>query len=194
MSDYSKSVIYMIKKKDDDDNENIYIGSTKDFKQRKWDHKKSCNNPNSVGYNMKVYQYIRENGGWDNFVMDVILAYPCNDKYQLKLREDEIICEINSKLNTNRANRGQKQYYQDNLDKIKEKKKKYHQKNKEKIKEQMKEYRELNEEKIKEQSKKYRKLNKEKLAEKTREYQQNNKDKIKEWNRKAYLKRRNNSE
>ena len=147
MTDYSKSVIYMIKKKDDDDNENVYVGSTNDIKQRKRAHKKICNNPNLKGYNMKVYQYIRENGGWDNFVMDVILAYPCNSKKELVKREDEIMCEIKSNLNNIRAKRSIKEWRIDNRDKIKERDKKWYEDNKDKVLEKNKKYRELNKEK-----------------------------------------------
>ena len=135
MTDYSKSVIYMIKKKDDDDNENIYIGSTKNFTKRKWDHKKRCNNPNTKGYNLKVYQYVRDNGGWNEFVMVVIQDYPCNCREELEEREDQIMCEMNSKLNTVRAKRSKKEWRIDNLDKIKEKKKEYYQNNSDKINE-----------------------------------------------------------
>jgi hypothetical protein len=189
MSDYSKSVIYMIKKFDDDDNENVYIGSTNNFTRRKRVHKCSCNNPNSVGYNMKVYQYIRENGGWDEFNMIEIQKYPCNNKDELKEREDEIMCEIKSNLNDIRANRSKKEWYEDNRDKIKEQNKEYRELNEEKIKEyyqlnkaqlaeKAKEYRQLNKEKLAEQKKEYRKLNKEKLAEKRKDWYENNKKKL----------------
>ena len=150
MSDYSKSVIYMIKKKDYDDNENVYIGSTKNFTKRKWDHKKRCNNPNIKGYNLKVYQYVRDNGGWDNFVMDVIEDYPCNNKDELVKREDEIICKIKSNLNDRRAKRSKKEWRIDNNEKIKEYQKDYRELNKDKIAEKKKEYYELNKQNINE--------------------------------------------
>lgn len=58
--------IYIIRHKDSD---NCYIGSTKDFKDRKRQHKYNCNNENANNYNLKLYQFMRENGGWDNFDM-----------------------------------------------------------------------------------------------------------------------------
>ena len=195
MSDYLNSVIYMIKKKDDYDNENVYIGSTNNFKQRKWDHKNTCNNPNLKGYNYKIYKYIRENGGWDEFVINVIEAYPCSCKRELVKREDEIMCEIKSNLNNIRAKRSIKEYRIDNRDKIKEKNKEYYENNCDKINEYNKEYYENNKnkvlehqkdyykhnkDKVLEKNKKYRKLNEEQLAEKAKEYYKNNRDKIKE--------------
>ena len=180
MSDYLNSVIYMIKKKDDYDNKNVYIGSTKDFMKRKNCHKNGCNNPNSRGYNMKLYQYIRDNGGWDEWCMVVIQDYPCDSRDELKECEDIIMCEIKSVLNNNRANRSIKEWCIDNRDKLAEKKKEYYQNNSDKIKEQHKEYHKLNKEKINEKKKEYRKLNKDKVKERDKEYRELNKQKIEE--------------
>ena len=68
----------MLRHKDDNELENIYIGSTCNFKVRKHSHKSACNNPNNNAYNNKKYQYIRENGGWDDWIMRPIEDYPCN--------------------------------------------------------------------------------------------------------------------
>ena len=53
----------------------IYIGQTTDFTRRKSCHKQSCNNANSLGYNIRLYKFIRENGGWDHW--DMILIENC---------------------------------------------------------------------------------------------------------------------
>ena len=169
MSDYSKSVIYMIKKKDDDDNENVYIGSTNNFTRRKHQHKSNCNNPNRKQHNLKVYQYIRDNGGWDEWIMDVILNYPCDSREELEEREDIIMCEIKSVLNNNRAKRSIKEYRIDNRDKLAEQMKQYYEVNKDKVLEQTKEYYENNCDKIKEYHKKWYKNNIDKIAEKRSE-------------------------
>ena len=163
MTNYLNSVIYMLKKKDDYDNENVYIGSTYDFIRRKHSHKNSCNNPNHKDYNMKVYQYIRNNGGWNEFNMIVIENYPCNCKEELVKKEDEIICKINCKLNSNRAKRSKKERYEDNRNKIKEQSKQYYQNNKEKRLKQKKEYYENNKNKVLEQKKEYYQNNQEKI-------------------------------
>jgi len=182
MSDHSKSVVYMIKKKDDDDNENVYVGSAVDFRKRKWEHKTRCNNPNSKGYNYKIYKYIRENGGWDEWIMIIIEKYPCNNKDELVKREDEIMCKIKSNLNDRRAKRSKKEWRIDNLDKIK----KNYENNKEKILEQKKEYRENNRDKIKERDKKWYENNKEKRLEQSKKNYENNKDKKLEQKKEYY--------
>ena len=50
----------------------VYVGSTKSFRHRKYQHKCCCNKENSAKYNRKLYTTIRENGGWDNWRMVII--------------------------------------------------------------------------------------------------------------------------
>ena len=170
----------MLKKKDDYDNENVYIGSTSDFTRRKYGHKTSCNNPKSREHNLKKYQYIRENGGWDEWIMIVIENYPCNDKLELFKREDEIMCEMKSKLNDKRANRNKKKYYEDNKEHIAEYHKEWCEVNKEQRAEKAKEYQEVNKEKLTEYHKEYREANKEKI----KEWREDNKEHISKYNKK----------
>ena len=54
--DYNKTEIYKLIHKDDINNENIYIGSTTNFRTRQSQHKTSCTNEKSKKYNLKVYQ------------------------------------------------------------------------------------------------------------------------------------------
>ena len=64
-NDYKNSVIYRIYCKD----ENIkdcYIGSTKCFIDR-FNFHKNLIIKNLNYYKYEVYQFIRDNGGWDNF-------------------------------------------------------------------------------------------------------------------------------
>ena len=44
----------------------VYVGHTTNFIKRKARHKIDCNNSNKKEYNLKVYQIIRDNGGWEN--------------------------------------------------------------------------------------------------------------------------------
>jgi len=162
--DYSKIVIYKIVCI----NLNItdlYVGSTSDFRKRKNQHKTCCNNVNDKRYNIKVYQMIRANGGWDNHSMLEIEKYSCSDGNEARTRERYWIEQLNSKLNTQIPNRTRKEYYIDNNEKVKEYKKQYRIDNNEKLKEQMKEYKIENKEKIKEQRKQYRIENNEKIKE-----------------------------
>jgi predicted GIY-YIG superfamily endonuclease len=76
MSDYSETIIYKIVCKDETITE-CYVGHTTDFPQRKIQHKESCTNPLSRCYNLKVYEFIRANGGLDNWNMVEIIKCPC---------------------------------------------------------------------------------------------------------------------
>ncbi len=51
----------------------VYIGHTTNFKSRMYGHKSS-----SKISNLKIYQIIRKNGGWNNWKMEIIKNYPCN--------------------------------------------------------------------------------------------------------------------
>jgi hypothetical protein len=50
----------------------LYVGTTTDFKSRKNPHKSDCNNGKGENYNLKVYTFIRDNGGWENWDMVMI--------------------------------------------------------------------------------------------------------------------------
>ena len=174
-TDYSKIIIYKLVKNDDYENENIYVGSTTDFIKRKSAHKNNCCNENSKAYNRKVYQNIRQNGGWIEWNMIEIEKYPCNDKREAETREEYWRCEFNARLNTKRAFITQEQ--------IKEQKKQYYTENADKIKEQIKQYYTENADKIKEQQKQYQTKHAEKLKEYYKQYQTKHADKIKEYNK-----------
>jgi|DEB0MinimDraft_6_1074348.scaffolds.fasta_scaffold12927_1 hypothetical protein len=202
MPDYSKTVIYKIKHNEDYDDINIYVGSTTNFKGRKHRHKSNCNNENSKNYNNPIYQYIRDNGGWEQFVMIPIEEYSCNSKKEKEIKERYYIDLLKPKLNKNLPTRTRKEWREDNKQKIKEyrednkelilekykewcennkeKIKEYRENNKELISEKYKEWRENNKEKIKERAKEYRENNKEKIKEREKEWYENNKDKISE--------------
>ena len=101
-NDYKNSVIYRIYCKD----ENIkdcYIGSTIDLYNRFKAHKASVNNRNLNNYNLKIYQFIRENGGWDNFDREILEYYSCNNEEELKQKEQEYIDKYNPTLNIHNA-------------------------------------------------------------------------------------------
>ena len=78
MPDYSKGCIYKIKHNDDYSDDNIYIGSTCNLIRRRNKHKMMCNRPDLKEYNRNIYKYIRDNGGWEQFVVLKISAMGWN--------------------------------------------------------------------------------------------------------------------
>ena len=49
-----------------------YIGSSINLMSRLSKHKNNSNNPNSEKHHLKIYQKIREYGGWDNWKCEVL--------------------------------------------------------------------------------------------------------------------------
>ena len=166
---YQNSVIYKLCHINDLDNENIYIGSTTNFKCRKNGHKADCNNKNSKNYNFKVYQFIRDNGGWDEWQMIPIETFSCNNKIDLKIRERYHIELLKSKLNKQIPSRTHKEYRDDNKEIINERNKIYSENNKEIVAEKKKIYYNNNKEIVAEKNKIYYNNNKEIIAEKAKE-------------------------
>jgi len=169
MPHYQNSVIYKIKHNEDYDDLNIYVGSTANFTRRKSKHKYNCNNENSENYNVSVYKYIRNNGGWDEWVMIPIEQYPCNNKDELKIRERYHIDLLRPTLNRNIPTRTIKEWYQDNKEEIAKYHKEYNIDNKEKNAEHKKQYYEDNKEEFKKKHKQYREANKAIISEKAKE-------------------------
>lgn len=97
--DYSKTIIYKIVC-NDLNIKDVYVGHTTEFTKRKCKHKYCCLNKNNSKYNYKVYQIIREHGGWNNWEMIEIEKYPCVDENEAKARENYYYDLLNSKLNT----------------------------------------------------------------------------------------------
>ena len=178
--------VYKIICKDENINE-IYVGSSVDFKSRLSSHKCDCYNVKRNNYNSKVYQFIREHGGWDNWNMIKIIDVDCEDKSELRYYEQLYISSLNPTLNccksyTTEEDRKEylKEYREQHKEKAKEYKKEYREKNKDKEKQSNKEYRENNKDKEKQRAKEYREKNKDKLKQRNKEYKEKNKDKIKE--------------
>lgn len=143
----------------------FYVGSTTCFRKRKCCHKSICNNPNDNRYNVKIYQTIRENGGWDNWRMVIVEEMEEGTTLiQARIREEHYRVDLEASLNVRSAyielteKEYKKEYQQTNKEIIKEYKKKYYQTNKETIKE----YEKANRDKINEQQRERRKLKKEK--------------------------------
>jgi hypothetical protein len=147
MPDYSKGVIYTIRS-----GECVYVGSTTNFTNRKYQHKYAICNENNEKYNRRLYQTIRDNGEW---IMKPYKEFPCNSKLELEIEEEKVRRELNADLNMNACqgfdlneyNRKRrditKEYYKAYHNKNKEYRKEYYEQNKDEIKRKQREkYRE----------------------------------------------------
>tara|TARA_R110001606_G_C15015113_1_gene608974 strand:+ start:68 stop:583 length:516 start_codon:yes stop_codon:yes gene_type:complete len=129
-------IFYKIFTEDCDD---IYVGSTADFKSRKNDHKNRYYNENHRCYNLKIYQTIRANGGWSNWKMIQIGTRDNITKREAEQIEEEYRLNLKATMNMCRAfitpedkKEYNKEYQENNKEKRKEYDKKYRENNKEK--------------------------------------------------------------
>jgi len=133
---YSNSVIYKLYCKDPAITD-LYIGSTTNFRRRKYGHKTCCNNEKLKTYNLNVYKFIRENGNWDNWDMIQIESCNVDNKRELHLREKYWIETLQSSLNKSIPTQTRKEHDEKNKEVLAEKKKEYEKKNKEVIAKRM---------------------------------------------------------
>ena len=167
MPNYANSIIYKLCCKDTSII-NIYVGSTTNKTKRKQCHKYCCNNENDKKYNLYLYQFIRANGGFENWELIVIENFPCQNKTELETRERYWLEELEGTLNKNVPTRNKQEYYEANRDKILE----YREENRDKILEYQKEYSEVNRDKILEYQKKYREANRDTFLEYQKKYRE----------------------
>ena len=140
-----------------------YVGHTTDLVKRRYAHKTRCFNTNSDKHNIYLYQFIRENGGWDNWEIINIETRSCKDSLEAKTIEREFTENLKANLNLRKA-------FQTPDEKIEGKKiwrdnnpeynKQYHQEHKEEHNARSKKYREEHPEKNKEYKKKWYEKNK----------------------------------
>ena len=161
--EYSNCCIYKIEHIENDNL--VYVGHTTNFNKRKAHHKSDCINENRKAFNFKLYQMIRENGGFEMFKMIEVEKYPCNDKREAMRREDEVMKELKADMNTYRAFLTQEEKKETH----KEYGKKYWEENKGRYSECRKEY-----------LKQYYDIHKENISEKGKQNRLDNNEKIKE--------------
>lgn len=124
----------------------IYIGSTiQSLSERLRCHKKTS----KVKPDIKLYKYIA-NVGWDNIMIDLVEECNCNLKKELETRERYFIDNLQPELNTNIPCRTNKEWYNDNKEKMDLYYKEYRKSNKDKLTEQKNKWRLNNKEKSKE--------------------------------------------
>jgi len=165
MSEFLKTKIYKIVCKDTSISD-FYIGSTfTSINVRFNEHKFSCNLDTDT---RKLYVFIRNNGGIDNWKIIKLEDYPCNTDVEQRLRERLYYELLEPSLNTERPylfpseKKRENIEYQRNIhsDPIKykihlEKMREYYCNNSEKIKQRVKLYRENNLEKRLEYNREY---------------------------------------
>ena len=81
----------------------VYVGHTTNFVKRKKVHMSSCMKSNNSNHNCKVYQVIRNNGGWDNFTFSKLYEIDINMLSEGTCFEQSIINELKPPLNSIKA-------------------------------------------------------------------------------------------
>ena len=97
MKDYKKTIIYKIFCKDPTIKD-FYIGSTLNLHSRMIVHKHHCKIKNTI-----LHTFIRNNGGWSNFTVEVLEEFDCIDSIEKRQRERDYIELLQPTLNKNRA-------------------------------------------------------------------------------------------
>jgi len=168
---YENGKIYKIV---DNTNGDIYIGSTiQTLKKRLHAHKTSFRlyNENKINSTTNSH-FILLNG---DYKIELLEKYPCNSKKKLEIKEREYI-ENNVCINKCIPTRTSKEYYRDNLEKIK----KYREENKEKAKLYKKEHYLKNKIEHNKRTKQYRIDNREQILQKEKQFREENKEKLKQ--------------
>ena len=96
---YSTTIIYKITC----NNPNVtdtYVGHTIDIVKRRLAHKNNACSEKSGCRHIKLYKFIRENGGWDNWTMEIVACYNCNNLMEAKQKEQEHYIELKATLNS----------------------------------------------------------------------------------------------
>jgi hypothetical protein len=215
LNEYENTSFYQIVCKDESITE-CYVGHTINFQQRIRQHSSICSNVDSDKHHLKVYDFIRSNGGWNNWNMIEIETCNCENVYEARAIERCWIESLGGELNCIIPNRDKPEYYQEHIEHITEYKhnwyeknkeriaikskqyyidnkerrseimKKYYESNKEHLKQQSKEHYELNKEHCLEQQKKYNKAHKEQVAQRKKEYAIANKEKLAKYKKEWY--------
>ena len=161
--DYSETQFYKIVCRNTDIKD-CYVGHTTDFTKRKHQHKRTCyDEKDQIHYNFYLYQFIRENGGWDNFDMILLDTIDCGNNLRARAIEREFIEAIKPTLNKiKRPLRTEEEAL--------EYRKEHYENNKEEIKQQVRQHRIDNPEVVKATAKRSREKHKDKVNQRSRGY------------------------
>lgn len=165
IKNYKNGKIYKIEPIEGGEEEDIYIGSTcSEFLNQRLNHHYNDYKSYKKDKNSFVSSYILfDKYGFDNCNIILLETVEANTKNELLERESYYIKTLKC-INKKIPLRTQKEWYDDNKDKII----KYRKDNKDKIKEYHKENYDNNKEKRKEEARQYRKNNKEIISEKSK--------------------------
>ena len=149
--DYKNGKIYTIRSYQTD---KIYIGSTTQSLSKRL----SCHKSNYKNYLDGKYHKITSFDiiEYGDAYIELLEAYPCDNKMMLDKKEGGCIRAEPNCVNKVVAGRTQKEYREQNRDKILKIKKQYREQNADKIKQYRAQYTEINADKIKAQAKQYR--------------------------------------
>ena len=142
MPDYNKGKIYTIRCRTDETL--IYVGSTiQPLSVRLGGHKVRSNNAKY----QNIFLYKNKNHNWDDWYIELYEEYPCENKRQAELKEEEVRLERKAQLNMRKAflsEEDRKEQIKENfkvwIDQNKDYHKIWEKENKEKRKEQKKLY------------------------------------------------------
>lgn len=98
----------------------VYVGSTRDFQQRRGGHKTACIRENNKDHNLKIYQAIRANGGWDSKNITPIELCECETSTEARIREEYWRREYGATLNSRKAHITTEERYESHRQQSKE--------------------------------------------------------------------------
>ena len=82
-----------------DDCNHIYVGSAKDVAKRRAEHVRACEDATSKYHNVKLYKYMRANGGVHRWRMEVLEEFHAASRRQAEEVEQKWIEELQPSLN-----------------------------------------------------------------------------------------------
>ena len=161
----------------------IYIGSTRNalttrLNKHRHEYKKWLNDNNC--HYVTSFEILKFN----DYVIELIESCVYIDKLERNKREGHFI-KLNKLICVNKRLEGrtEKEYMEDNKEKLAEKQKQYNEDNKEKIKERRKKYRDTHKEEIKERKKQDYQNHKEKINERVKQYNNSHKEEKKQYDK-----------
>jgi len=125
MNKYSNMCIYQIVCKDPKITD-CFVGHTNDIKSRNETISKECSNMKCSSYNTPINQFLRNNGGWDNFNIEVLQYVSCSTLFEVLQIKQNNIKACNANLNTIVPSRTKKEWHVDHLAQVTEYQKEYH--------------------------------------------------------------------